>query len=153
MLDYVIDLLDNAIDFSWSSTKASHAVLLCRMVKGKIKSLLETEKIDRIRRAHAQRHSVSFKVALKELKTNIPLQQLPLVCIITRVSVHKSRPMRPKGYCISMYVLHVGLNMASHTLIHRLNVVKIQKKTISPGQIRIIQRKNCFPYLVGLSHR
>ena len=31
MLDYVIDLLDDATDFSWGSAKASHAVLLCRM--------------------------------------------------------------------------------------------------------------------------
>ena len=31
MLDYVIDLLDDATDFSWASTKASHVVLLCRI--------------------------------------------------------------------------------------------------------------------------
>ena len=57
MLDYVIDLLDDATDFSWASAKASHAVLLCRMEQGEIGSWLETEKIDRVRRAHAQRHS------------------------------------------------------------------------------------------------
>ena len=44
MLDYVIDLLDDATDFSWASAKASHAVLLCRMEQGGIKSWLETEK-------------------------------------------------------------------------------------------------------------
>ena len=38
MLDYVIDLLDDATDFSWASAKASHAVLLCRMEQGKIAS-------------------------------------------------------------------------------------------------------------------
>ena len=38
MLDYVIDLLDDATDFSWASVKASHAVLLCRMEQGEIKS-------------------------------------------------------------------------------------------------------------------
>ena len=57
MLDYVIDLLDDATDFSWASAKASHAVLLCRMEQREISSWLETEKIDRVRRAHAQRHS------------------------------------------------------------------------------------------------
>ena len=57
MLDYVIDLLDDATDFSWAAAKASHAVLLCRMEQGEISSWLETEKIDRVRRAHAQRHS------------------------------------------------------------------------------------------------
>ena len=38
MLDYVIDLLDDATDFSWGSAKASHAVLLCRMEQDEIKS-------------------------------------------------------------------------------------------------------------------
>ena len=40
MLDYLVSLLDDANDFSWDAAKASHAV-------------------DRIRRAHAQRHSYS----------------------------------------------------------------------------------------------
>ena len=39
MLDYVIDLPEDASDFSWALAKASH---------GEIKSWLETEKIDRI---------------------------------------------------------------------------------------------------------
>ena len=57
MLDYVIDLLDDATDFSWASAKASHAVLLCRMEQGEIGRWLKTKKIDRVRRAHAQRHN------------------------------------------------------------------------------------------------
>ena len=57
MLDDVIDLLDDATDFSWALAKASHAVLLCRMEQGEIGSWLETEKIDRVRWAHAQRHN------------------------------------------------------------------------------------------------
>ena len=56
MLDYLINLLEDATDFSWASAKASHAVLLCRMEQGEITSWAETEKIDRVRRAHAQRH-------------------------------------------------------------------------------------------------
>ena len=60
MLDYVIDLLDDATDFSWASTKASHAVLLCRMEQGEIKSWSETVKIHRVRRAHAQRHTTAL---------------------------------------------------------------------------------------------
>ena len=36
MLDYVINLLDDAQDFSWSSAKASHVVLLCRMERGRL---------------------------------------------------------------------------------------------------------------------
>ena len=36
MLDYVINRLDDATDFSWASAKASHVVLLCRMEQGEI---------------------------------------------------------------------------------------------------------------------
>ena len=48
MLDYLINLLGDATDFSWASAKASYAVLLCRMEQGKIKSWAETEKIYRV---------------------------------------------------------------------------------------------------------
>ena len=65
MLDYVTDLLDDATDFSWASAKASHAVLPCRMEQGKIKSWSETEKIVRVRRAHAQRHTTALNNAQK----------------------------------------------------------------------------------------
>ena len=58
MLDYVINILDDATDFSWASAKASHVVLLCRMEQGEIAGWHETEKIDRVRRAHAQQHVV-----------------------------------------------------------------------------------------------
>ena len=56
MLDYVINLLDDATVFSWASAKACHAVLLCRMEQGEIQSCSQIDKRFRIRRAHAQRH-------------------------------------------------------------------------------------------------
>ena len=56
MLDYLVNLLEDATDFSWAAAKASHAVLLCRMEQGEVKDWTEVEKIDRIRQAHAQRH-------------------------------------------------------------------------------------------------
>ena len=56
ILDYVINLLDDATDFSWAFAKACHAVLLCRMEQGEIQSWSQTDKIDRVCRAHAQRH-------------------------------------------------------------------------------------------------
>ena len=48
MLDYVINLLDDATDFSWASAKASHAVLLCPMEQGEIAGWQDTEKVDRV---------------------------------------------------------------------------------------------------------
>ena len=57
MLDYVIDLMDDATDFSWALAKASHAVLLCRMEQEEIRSWSVTEKIDRVHLA--QRYNTS----------------------------------------------------------------------------------------------
>ena len=54
MLDYLTDLMEDSHDFGWQAAKGSHAVLLCRMEDGKV-AWDETSKIDRIRRAHAQR--------------------------------------------------------------------------------------------------
>ena len=59
MLYYLADMSD-ATDFSWQNAKAAHAVLLCDMERGAI-SWQETSKIDRIRRAHAQKHSQNSK--------------------------------------------------------------------------------------------
>ena len=56
MLDYLIALMEDANDFSWDAARASHAVLLCRMEQGEVQNYTETEKLDRIRRANAQRH-------------------------------------------------------------------------------------------------
>ena len=49
MLDYLISLMVDANDFSWVAAIASHAVLLCRMEQGEVKSYSETDKLDRIR--------------------------------------------------------------------------------------------------------
>ena len=53
MVRYLGELMEDATDFSWS-----HAVLLCDMERG-ILNWGDTEKIDRIRRAHAQKHQNS----------------------------------------------------------------------------------------------
>ena len=66
--------MEDANDFSWQSAKASHAVLLCRMEEGKV-DWSETSKIDRIRRAHAQRappqNLASTNKPKSELKTMV----------------------------------------------------------------------------------
>ena len=54
MLDYVINLSEDANDFSRASAKASHAVLHCRMEQGEVVGWSDVEKIDRIRWAHAR---------------------------------------------------------------------------------------------------
>ena len=56
MLEYLISLLDDSNDFSWSAAKASHAVLLCHMEQGEIRDYTQVDKIVSVCRAHAQRH-------------------------------------------------------------------------------------------------
>ena len=58
MLTYLCELMEDSNDFSWSSAKASHAVLLCEMERGAL-DRTDTNRIDRIHRAHAQRHTNS----------------------------------------------------------------------------------------------
>ena len=48
MLEYLIALMDDANDFSWTSAKASHAVLLCHMEQGEIKDFSDTASIDQV---------------------------------------------------------------------------------------------------------
>ena len=55
MLDYLGNLMEDASDFSWESAKASHAIALTNMEADRLK-WTDTDKLDRIRRAHAQRH-------------------------------------------------------------------------------------------------
>ena len=55
MLDYLGNLMEDASDFSWEAAKASHAIALTNMEADRLK-WTDTDKLDRIRRAHAQRH-------------------------------------------------------------------------------------------------
>ena len=60
MLAYLGDIMEDATDFGWANAKASHAVMLCEMERGSL-SWFDSERIDRLRRAHAQRHSAPNK--------------------------------------------------------------------------------------------
>ena len=55
MIAYLGDLMEDATDFSWQGAKAAHAVLLCEMERGSL-TWEDTDRIDRVRRAHAQKH-------------------------------------------------------------------------------------------------
>ena len=54
MLDYLSELMEDAQDFGWASAKGAHALILCRMEEGKV-NWLNADKLDRLRRAHAQK--------------------------------------------------------------------------------------------------
>ena len=55
MISYFGDLMEDATYFSWQGAKAAHAVLLCEMERGSLQ-WVDLDCIDRIRRAHAQKH-------------------------------------------------------------------------------------------------
>ena len=61
------DIMEDAQDFGWASAKGAHTLLLCRMEEGKVDWHM-TEKIDVIRRAHAQK--VVTNPSLKGKKTH-----------------------------------------------------------------------------------
>ena len=54
MLSYVADLMEDCYDFGWQSAKGAHAVVLCHMEESKV-NWDETNKLDCLRRVHAQR--------------------------------------------------------------------------------------------------
>ena len=58
MVSYLSDLMEDATYFSWQSAKAAHAVLLCEIERGSLQ-WEDMDRIDRIQRAHAQKHVVN----------------------------------------------------------------------------------------------
>ena len=50
MLDYLILLLDDSNYFSWTSAKACHVVLMCRMEQGEIQNYTQVDRIDQLAR-------------------------------------------------------------------------------------------------------
>ena len=58
MLIYFADLMEDATDSSWSNAKAANAVILCEMEWGRL-TWEDSDRLDRLRRAHAQKHSFS----------------------------------------------------------------------------------------------
>ena len=56
MLGYLSDLMEDATDFSWTNAKAAHADLMCDMER-EVLDWSDTSRIERIRRAHAQKHT------------------------------------------------------------------------------------------------
>ena len=75
MLDYISDLMEDSHDFVWQAAKGCHAVLLVKMEEGKV-TWGDTNKIDRIRRAHTQKiqsGQVSGAGNKKSVKSRTPL--------------------------------------------------------------------------------
>ena len=71
MIQYMGELMEDATDFSWQGAKAAHAVLLCEFERGGT-NWEDTARIDRIRRAHAQKHTNGARTWVKTDKLQKP---------------------------------------------------------------------------------
>ena len=71
MIQYMGELMEDAKDFSWQGAKAAHAVLMCEFERGGT-NWEDTARIDRIRRAHAQKHNSGGKTWVKNEKLQKP---------------------------------------------------------------------------------
>ena len=56
MLDYLGNIMEDASDFSWGSAKACHVMVLTNMEAHRL-NWADTNKIDRVQQAQAQRHT------------------------------------------------------------------------------------------------
>ena len=140
MLDYLISLMDNANDFSWISAKASHAVLLCRMEQGEVKSYADFSAIDRVRRANAQKHMPvsqivspqNFNMAKKFDKTT---KSMPCTYFNQGTCVQK-KSHGTSGFFISIFVPLVLQQQGNIFLMQKLTVKtskKVTQKTSNNG--------------------
>ena len=121
MLQYLADLMEDASDFSWASAKASHAVLLCEMEQGSIKWSYPP-RIDRIRRAHAQKHT-SHKTNCEKIKISRSLGSARLSKLVFVVS---KRIMRSMARHIGTYVPTACLRVESWDIL-RSNVLSARR--------------------------
>ena len=100
MVSYLADLMEDATDFSWQGAKAAHAVLMCEMERGTVK-WEDGDRIDRIRRAHAQKH-------VSHTRKNWARQdnKKPWFCKTSKtIPVVLQTSMRPMASCINIFAL------------------------------------------------
>ena len=127
MLDYLIALMEDANDFSWDAARASHGVLLCRMEQGEVKNYTETEKLDRIRRANAQRHVANTSEEMSNFPKKTKNKDL-LAHITIRGHVSTKNHMTQKVSLTDTSVLIVFNSLAKHIPIRNKIVGVRQRK-------------------------
>ena len=88
MLEYLAEIMEDSHDFSWSSTKGAHAVLLCKMEEGRV-TWEETHKIDRVRRAYAHRSTSSSHSSQSRKKLRSKDQSMPCRYYLKNTCSHK----------------------------------------------------------------
>ena len=87
MLEYVSNIMEDTQDFGWASAKGAHALILCKMEEGKVDWSM-TEKIDRLRRAHAQK--IVANPSTVQGRKNGEMQGVPCRYFQTGKCTHKA---------------------------------------------------------------
>ena len=135
MLNYQIDLMDDANDFSWGAAKASHAVLLCRMKQGEVTGYDQVGRIDRIRRANAQKHIVPssrISASLQLGKKSIVTVSRSMPCQLfnqgsgSHANTHETRGIVYKHICAHCFT--VSNKSFPHTEMDYRNKKKVSSK-------------------------
>ena len=111
--------MSDATDFSWQNAKAAHAVLLCDMERGTV-SWKETSKIDRIRRAHAQKHLQNSKPWAKNSDTSASKKPWFLANHSRLVRVPSTRIMRVMANGKNIYVQIVWKKVRSCHILKKI---------------------------------
>ena len=75
-LNYLINLSEDASDFSFDNAKACHAVVLTTMEHDKLSSQ-DTDQLDRLRRQHAQQHPQLANLPPNNLQKSGPNKDHP----------------------------------------------------------------------------
>ena len=88
MLEYLTEMMDDAQDFGWASAKGAHALILCRMEEGKV-NWLNSDKLDRLRRAHAQKVVNGIPLSGQKNKSKGELLGVPCKYFQSRKCSHK----------------------------------------------------------------
>ena len=88
MIAYMADLMEDTTDFGWQGAKAAHAVLCCELERGTV-TWSDSDRIDQIRRAHAQKHTGQKNKSWKKSYDN---NQKPWFCKLFQTgSCHHSK--------------------------------------------------------------
>ena len=140
ILDYMISLMDDANDFSWISAKTRHAVLLCHMEQGEVKSCADILAIDGIRRANAQKHitasqTVSPQNFNSSRKFGKTTKLMPCTYFNQGTCIQK-KSHETRGFFISTFVFLVLQQQGKLFLMLKSTVKtskKVTQKTSSHG--------------------
>ena len=137
MLQYLGDIMEDAFDFSWQSAKASHAVLLCEMERGKV-TWQDTTRIDRVRRVmpkntRAQVNKAGVKKWVRK--------SLGSVSSIKLVHVHLTKITRLGENYIGIFVLLV-CHKVGNSVTQNVTVILPKRRCQKTGKWLLIKYRD-----------